>query len=426
MTDMEKVLELKQKRANLIHENRAMLDAAEKEKRSFTAEEDEQYNKRDADIDDMEVKIQRLEKQIERERALGEKDADDLESRDKDKGESKEKRTLSQILEDRSISNVRDTKEYREAFDCWLRDGNSALTADEYRAMQVDNDEGGGYLVTPQQMAMQLLKEVDDQAVIRQFATIHQLRTAKSLGVVSLDKDFDDADWVAELAVGAEDELGFGKRELRPHPLSKLVKVSNTLLRMGQLGPEALVRQRLSYKFGITQEKAYMTGDGNQKPLGVFVASDKGISTNRDMATGNTATKLMPDNLINCKFELKGAYQARARWIFHRYVLREIRKMKNGDGQYIWQPGISGGTPDRILELPYTLSEYAPHTMTAGLYVGILGDFKYYWIVDALDIQIQRLVELFALTNQTGFVGRYEGDGMPVLEEAFVRVKMGA
>jgi len=427
---MERVLEMRKKRAGLIHAARAMLDKTEEEKRAFTAEEEEQYNRIDEEIDKLETNANRLEKQIERERALGEPGAPPAGGNSSQgasgSGEPNERRTLAEALQDRSIDNIRDTEEYREAFDRWLRDGNSALTADEYRAMQVDNDEGGGYLVTPQQMSLQLLKEVDDQAVIRQFATVHQLKTAKSLGAPSLDEDFDDADWVAELAVGDEDELGFGKRELRPHPLSKLVKVSNTLLRIGQLGPEALVRQRLSHKFGITQEKAYLTGDGNQKPLGVFTASAQGISTARDVATGNTATKLMPDNLIDCKYELKGAYHTRARWIFHRYVLREIRKMKNGDGQYIWQPGISGGTPDRILELPYTLSEYAPRTMTANLYVGILGDFKYYWIVDALDMQIQRLVELFALTNQTGFIGRYEGDGMPVLEEAFVRVKMGA
>jgi HK97 family phage major capsid protein len=75
--------------------------------------------------------------------------------------------------------------------------------------------------------------------------------------------------------------------------------------------------------------------------------------------------------------------------------------------------------------MPVNMSEYAPSTMTSALYVGILGDFSQYWIADALDMQIQRLVELYAETNQTGFIGRMESDGMPVLEEAFVRVKLG-
>lgn len=421
MTLAEKILEKKKERQKLIVANRAMIDTAEEAKRAFTAEEDEQYNKRDGDIDKLEGEIQRLQKQLDRERELGEKE----ESENRGNEERGEKRTLAQALQDRSIENIRDTEEYRNAFGGWLARGAEAITAEEYRAMQADSDIGGGYLVAPQQMVMELLKEVDDIAVIRQYARTHQLTKAASLGVPTLDKDADDWDWTAELRTGSETEIEFGKRELRPHPLAKRVKISNTLLRKAAMGPEQIVRERLAYKLGITQEKAYMTGDGVQKPLGVFTASADGISTDRDVSTGNTGTEIMPDGLIEAKYTLKQAYWSRARWIFHRDALKQIRKMKDGNGQYIWQPGISGGAPDRILELPYTASEFAPNTFSSGLYVGILGDFRYYWIVDALDMAIQRLVELYAETNQTGFIGRYEGDGMPVLEEAFVRVKLG-
>ena len=420
MTLAEKILEKKKERQKLIVANRAMIDTAEEEKRAFTAEEDEQYNKRDGDIDKLEGEIQRLQKQLDRERELGEKE----ESENRGNEERGEKRTLAQALQDRSIENIRDTEEYRNAFGGWLARGAEAITAEEYRAMQADSDIGGGYLVAPQQMVMELLKEVDDIAVIRQYARTHQLTKAASLGVPTLDKDADDWDWTAELRTGSETEIEFGKRELRPHPLAKRVKISNTLLRKAAMGPEQIVRERLAYKLGITQEKAYMTGDGVQKPLGVFTASADGISTDRDVSTGNTGTEIMPDGLIEAKYTLKQAYWSRARWIFHRDALKQIRKMKDGNGQYIWQPGISGGAPDRILELPYTASEFAPNTFATGKYVGILGDFRYYWIVDALDMAIQRLVELYAETNQTGFIGRYEGDGMPVLEEAFVRVKL--
>lgn len=420
MTLAEKILEKKKERQKLIVANRAMIDTAEEAKRAFTAEEDEQYNKRDGDIDKLEGEIQRLQKQLDRERELGEKE----ESENRGNEERGEKRTLAQALQDRSIENIRDTEEYRNAFGGWLARGAEAITAEEYRAMQADSDIGGGYLVAPQQMVMELLKEVDDIAVIRQYARTHQLTKAASLGVPTLDKDADDWDWTAELRTGSETEIEFGKRELRPHPLAKRVKISNTLLRKAAMGPEQIVRERLAYKLGITQEKAYMTGDGVQKPLGVFTASADGISTDRDVSTGNTGTEIMPDGLIEAKYTLKQAYWSRARWIFHRDALKQIRKLKDGNGQYIWQPGISGGAPDRILELPYTASEFAPNTFGNGLYVGILGDFRYYWIVDALDMAIQRLVELYAETNQTGFIGRYEGDGMPVLEEAFVRVKL--
>ena len=408
-----KITELKQARAALVKEARSILDLAENEKRDLTAEENQRYDKLMADVDAKGVAIEREERM------------QSLETKTLDNPLPRDQPTDGRDQDKKPGIESRESEEYRDAFGRWLSHGERALKEEEYRAMQVDNDTGGGYLVTPQQMVMQLLKNVDDVAVVRQFATVYQLRTAKSLGVPTLDSDVDDADWTAELATGSETELALGKRELRPHPFAKRVKVSNTLLRQAAMSPESLVRERLAYKFGITEEKAFMTGNGVQKPLGLFTASADGISTNRDTAGDNTATKIVPDTLITAKYTLKGQYHPRARWMWHRDILAAIRKMKDGNGQYIWQPGITGGAPDRVLELAYTLSEYARNTMTDGLYVGILGDFRYYWIAEALDMQMQRLVELYAETNQTGFIGRMEVDGMPVLEEAFVRVKMG-
>ncbi len=420
---MNRVIDMRKKRAGLIHDARALLDKAEEEKRAMSAEEEEQYDRIDDEIDKLEIDANRLEKQIERERALGEPNA--LPAAGSDSADDpKEARTLGDILEDRNIPNLRDTEEYRAAFASWLGYGREAdLTAEEVRAMQADSDVGGGYLVAPQQMVLELLKEADAVAVFRQHARIHQLETAASLGAVSLDDDADDWDWTTELRTGDTTELGFGKRELRPHPLAKRALISNTLLRKAMLGPERIVLERLAYKLAMTQEKAYLVGDGNQKPLGVFVNSRDGITDARDVPTGKT-DDLTTDGLIDAKFALKQAYWPRARWMFSLDALKRIRKMKDGEGVYVWQAGITGGIPDRILELPYTTSEFVPKAFSNNNYVGILGDFQYYWIVDALDMTIQRLVELYAESNQTGFIGRYEGDGMPVLEEAFVRVKL--
>jgi HK97 family phage major capsid protein len=184
------------------------------------------------------------------------------------------------------------------------------------------------------------------------------------------------------------------------------------------------VLNRLAYKFGITTEKAYMVGTGAQQALGVFTASNNGIPTTRDYSTGNTQTSIMMDGIIGAKYQLKGNYMPRARWIFHRDAMAQIAKLKDGDGQYIWRGSTVTGEPDRLCNLPYHMSEYAPNTFTAGLYVGILGDFSQYWIADALDMEVQRLVELYAESNQIGLIGRMETDGMPVIGEAFVRVKL--
>ena len=84
------------------------------------------------------------------------------------------------------------------------------------------------------------------------------------------------------------------------------------------------------------------------------------------------------------------------------------------------------GEPDRLLGFPVFMSEYAPNTFTASQYVGVLGAFRWYWIADSLDMEIQALWELYAETNQVAFIGRWESDGMPVLEEAFVRVQLAS
>jgi predicted phage gp36 major capsid-like protein len=173
-----------------------------------------------------------------------------------------------------------------------------------------------------------------------------------------------------------------------------------------------------------TKEQAYLTGNGNQRPLGVFTASANGVPTSRDVSTDNTTTAITADGLINAKYSLKGQYQASASWLFHRDAIKMIAKLKDGDGQYLWKGAIMDGEPDRLLGRPVMMSEFAPNTFTTGQYVGMFADFSHYWIVDSLQLQMQRLVELYAESNQVGFIARYEGDGAPVLAEAFARVKL--
>ncbi len=411
---MDKVLKLRQERAALVKEARDILDKAENEKRDLTTEEDERYKRIMAEVDKRGKDIEREERVAALETELKQSIDTPVTAQEQPGDAGPETR-----------ANPRASEEYRAAFQRFLRGGMAALRGEETRALQAGDNVLGGYVVAPQQFVAQLLKGLDEMVFIRQRATKYTLDRAESLGVPSLDTDLNDADWTAELATGAEDNaLTFGKRELRPHPLAKRVKISNKLLRQGAIDPEALVLERMVYKSAVTEEKAFCLGDGVDKPLGVFVATNQGISTARDVSNGNTATALTFDGLIAAKYALKGGYWPRAEWLFHRNAVEMLAKIKDTNGQYVWRESVRVGEPDRILSFPVMMSEYVPNTFTTGLYVGMLADFSFYWIVDALDMQIQRLVELYAETNQTGFIGRKETDGMPVLEEAFVRVKL--
>jgi HK97 family phage major capsid protein len=403
--------ELRQRRTQLGAQAQAIMDAAEAAGRSMTAEEEQQFDRILDERDGLDATISRAER-------LRTDDNPDDDERENERR-----------------PNDGGGDEASRAVRAYLLGGRAALTPAQARVLNAGHDPEGGFLVMPEQFTNELLQAVDDAVPLRGLATVMQLTTAESLGVPTLDTDLDDAEWTSELETGSQDDgLRFGKRALAPNPIAKRVKVSRKLLRLATLGPEALIRARMAYKFGVTQEKAFMTGDGNKKPLGLFTASNDGIPTSRDVTVPTTGTGFVhasadgysADALIGAKYTLKAAYHPRARWLFHRLVIAEVRKIKDGDGQYIWRAGLETDRPDTILDLPFTLSEWAPSTLGTGDYFGMLGDFSYYWIVEALAFEVQRLVELYAEANQVGFIGRAEADAMPVLAEAFIRLKADA
>ncbi|MFJ8863620.1 phage major capsid protein [Streptomyces sp. NPDC102451] len=401
---MPNIRELRTKRTKLGADARAIMQTAEDEGRSMTPEEETRFDKLMDERDGVDTTIGRAERLEDKER--------------------------QDPVED-DQPGARGGEAAMGALRAYLLGGRSVLTETQARALNAGHDPEGGFLVAPQQFVKDLLKGVDDMVALRGLATVHQLTQAESLGVPTLDNDLSDAEWTSELSTGSQDDgLRFGKRELRPHPLAKRVKISRKLLRAAVMNPETLVRERMEYKFGVTAEKSYMVGDGNQKPLGLFTAHADGIPTTRDLDIStsgsgfvNTAGGNSADDLITAKYTLKSAYHAKARWLFHRMMIASVRKLKDGDGNYIWKAGLASDQGDRILDLPFITSEFAPATFGDGDYVGMLGDFSYYWIAEALSFEVQRLNELYAETNQVGFIGRQEADGMPVLSEAFVRLQ---
>ena len=401
--------ELKQKRAQLIEDSRKVLEAAESEKRSLSSEDNAKFDAIHADVSQIDESIERAQKILNQERSAAQFAAQAVEQEAK----ATDKRSKEDLLV--------------EAARSWIATGEvrDSKAAEEFRNLQVGSNIEGGYLVTPENFVSQLIKVIDDQTVVRGLATVIPVGMAQSIGAPSLDTDPDDADWTTELATGNEDNaMRFGKRKLTPHPFAKRIKISNELLRIGMMSPEALVLQRLGYKFAITEEKGFLTGTGSNQPLGLFTASSQGISTARDISSENTTTAMTFNGLKNAFYSIKSGYSDRGIWLFHRDGVKHLSKIKDNDGQYIWQQAVREGDHDMLLGRPVIMSEYVPNTFTTGLYVGMFGDFSHYWIADAHDLMMKRLEELYAETNQTGFIGRKSADGMPVLEEAFARITL--
>ncbi len=399
--DGKKIIELKQERANLVIDIRSLMD--EHEGKEIPQEKRDELTRMETRFDALNGDITKEERQLERERVIGENQ----------KQEEKRETDADQ--------------EVRSAFNHYLREGTSQAMA-EFRALQQDNPTQAGYLVAPQQFVAQLIQNKNDLTFMRQISNVlPTLSGAQSLGYPKRTSRMSTFAWGTEIKAPTPDTaLAFGKREFKPIPATGGILVSKTLIRNAAINTDGYLRGEMAYNQATNEEQAYLTGDGAGKPLGVFTASAEGISTARDVSTGNTATSIMFDGLIEAKFSIKQQYQSGLNWLFHRDGVKQLAKIKDGDGQYIWQQSVTLGTPDMLLSYPVKMSEYAPNTFTTGLYAGILGNFKEgYWICDSLNLEIQALMELYALTNQIFYIGRHETDGMPVLEEAFARVKLG-
>lgn len=435
--------ELRNKRGKLVAEMDEIVAAAEKENRELTKEQAEKHGKLFDQQHQLGETILAEERQQElrrgeEERRARETEEGERDTRDKQKDPDAASRTGFPTASEFRNGKVPDyvlalqeqdsplsSPAYRSAFRKLMKSGERSLNEAENRALTAGVGTEGGFTKAPPQFIAMLIKAIDDILWIRQVATNIPVGPAGEIGAPSLDADPDDGDWTTELDTGSEDStMKFGKREMAAHPMAKLIKVSRTLIRTSALPIEQVVLSRLRYKFGVTLEKNYLTGNGVDKPLGVFTASNDGIPTSRDVSENNSITALSFDGIINAKYSLKGGYWPAARWLFHRTVLKQVSKLKDGEGQYLWRASVREGEPDSILGHPVMMSEYAPSTMTTGQYVGMFADWSHYWILDALNLEIQPLFELYARTNQVGYIARYEGDGAPVLSEAFARLKL--
>jgi HK97 family phage major capsid protein len=395
---MAKIFELQQNRATLTESIRALMDKYDGAE--MPAEDKAQLSKMEGDFDSLQARINAEQKQLDRERMMGEK-ADQAQRN----GDPKKAEALN-------------------AFKAMLATG-SEQAMHMYAALQQDNPTQAGYLVAPEQFVSELIQDLADATFMRQKAKVlPPLRNAQSLGYPVRTAGMSSFAWGTELqAPVADAALAFGKREFKPRPGTSEILVSKTLAR-NVANIDALIRGEIAREIGAALETAYMTGAGANCPLGLFVASADGINTDRDVSTGNTATEMKFDGLMEAKYAVKAQYQANAEWVFNRAGVKQLAKLKNSDGQYIWQPSVVLGTPDLLLGKPVNSSEYAPSTFTTGLYVGLYGDLSHYWIVDALGMEIQVLAELYARTNQIDYLSRLETDGAPVLPAAFARVKL--
>lgn len=435
------IRELQEKAGKAVADARAIHAKAEAEKREMTADESAafdrhmaDYDKHKADADSMLAADQRRSRLADADRDLGRLNPRVTEPRARvpaggDPDDDAETRNGAITFEVRGRefrfepgepAHRRNTAEYRAAF-------NRRLAGTEARDISTALDTDGGYLVTPEMFVGELIKNLDDEVWLRKICRVLPPVPAQSAGFPVRTGKMSTWNWGKELTAPAKDTaLKFGKRKLTPHYMTGESLVSRDTLASGVLPVDQLVREEMARDAGELEENSFLLGDGNEKPLGLLVASTDGISAGRDVASG-AAAAVTPDAITSMLYSIKDKYRASPSfWIMlHRLIIAHIRKLKDANGQYLWQPSIAAGQPETLGGYRTQPNEFMPKDLTTGTYVMLAGDFKQYYIVDGLDFQIQVLLEKYAETNQNAYLARRKVDGQPVKEEAFARMKLG-
>nr|DAR99954.1 MAG TPA: major capsid protein [Caudoviricetes sp.] len=272
---------------------------------------------------------------------------------------------------------------------------------------QVDNvlqekvDADGGYLV-PEEYDNRLIQSLEGENIMRQLG--HTLTTSGD-HKINIAATTPAAAWIDEGGQLTFGEATFKQALLDAHKLHVAIKVTEELLYDSAFNLENYILEQFGKALANAEEDAFLNGDGTGKPTGVFHQTNGGTYLT-EVAT------LKADDIINLIHALKRPYRKGAVFILNDKTIAAIRKLKDNNGAYMWQPSYQVGEPDRLLGYPVHTSQFAPENKIA------FGDFSYYNIGDRGTRSFKQLTELFAGNGMIGFVAKERVDGKLILKEA--------
>ena len=389
------ILELREKRAKAWEAAKAFLDSHRNEKGVLSAEDDAAYSRMEQEITDLGKEISRLERQEAFEKELSQPVNMPLTGRPAAGGMGKEKTGLA-------------SDEYRTNFWNMMRSKTPMPTV--MNALQIGTDSEGGYLV-PDEYERTLVEALEEENVFRQLAKV--IRTSSGDRKIPVVATKGTASWIDEEGAYLESDDSFGQVSIGAYKVGTMIKVSEELLNDSVFDLEAYISREFARRIGAKEEEAFFTGDGSGKPLGVLAATG-GAETG---VTAASATAITADELIDLFYSLKAPYRRNAVWVLNDSTIKAIRKLKDNQGQYLWQPSLTAGAPDLLLGKPVRTSAYMP-AIAADAKTVAFGDFSYYWIADRQGRSFKRLNELYAATGQVGFLASQRVDGKLILPEA--------
>ena len=393
------ITEMRNKRAALWNTMEGFLNTHRNDMGVLSAEDDATYTKMERDLDAMTNEIKRMERRDAIEAELN-KPVNTPITETPDKGAG---------LKPEKVGRASDA--YKEDFDRHLR-GRALL----HNVLSEGVDADGGFLV-PEDFKRDIVSALDEENVIRSLAKVITTQHERKIPIAT---GHSTAQWTAENAAYTESNPSFGQKQIDAFKLTDLCRVSVELLQDSAFDIEDYLMKEFARAFGIAEEEAFCVGTGTNQPTGIFTAKGGTVGVTAASATGITV-----DEVINLVYALKSPYRRNAKFLMHDATVSLLRKLKDSNGVYLWQPSVQAGEPDRLLGYEIYTSPYIP-TAAAGALTVAFGDFKNYWIGDRAGRTVQRLNELYATNGQIGYVATERVDGKVILPEGIQLLKMKA
>ena len=387
------ILELREKRNTAWNAAKTFLDSHRTEKGTLTAEDDATYSRMEQEIADLGKEIARLERQ----EAL----------------EAEVNKPVNKPLTSKPVTAAEKPAKTGRASDAY-KDAMLSAMRSNFRnvsnVLQEGVDTDGGYLV-PEEYDRRLIDVLDGENIMRSLAT--KITTAGQ-HKINIAATKPAAAWIEEGGQLSFGDATFDQILLDSHKLHVAIRVTEELLYDNAFGLENYIITQFGKALANAEEDAFLNGDGVGKPLGLFAASGGG-----QIAETLTAA-IKADDIINLVYALKRPYRKNASFIMNDKNIAVIRKLKDNNGAYIWQPSAQAGEPDRLFGYPVHTSAYAPENAIA------FGDYKYYNIGDRGARSFKQLTELFAGNGMIGYVAKERVDGKLILPEAVQILKLKA
>ena len=395
------ILELREKRNKAWEAAKAFVETKRDKDGLLSAEDAATYAEMEQKVQNYTAEIARMEEMEAMEAELNKPVNTPITGKPMNGGKAPEKKT------------GRASDEYRDAMLHAIR--NNFRNIRNVLSEGIDAD--GGYLV-PEEYDSRLIEGLEEENIFRRLGTTITTSGERKINIAGSKPA---AAWIDEGEALTFGDAKFDQINLDAHKLHVAVKVTEELLYDNAFGLENYLLRQFSRALANAEEDAFLNGDGTGKPLGIFAE----VGGGEIGVTAASATEITADEIINLVYALKRPYRKKAKFIMNDATIAALRKLKDENGQYLWQPSLQAGEPDRLFGYEVMTSAYVP-TIAASKPVIAFGDFSYYNIGDRGVRSFAELKELFAGNGMVGFVAKERVDGKLVLAEAVQVLKMGA